>query len=172
MWEALTAIGTIFTGLVILVTVVLGSRQLRATNQQLQQLQQATQLEGTMRIFDVLRGQHFREAHRFVYGELTERMKDERFRAEVERISGVDPDMHKERTMMTTYEEIGTYVRHMQLDGDPIYDFHGPVIIGAWNRLREVIDIQRRAYGDTSLWENFEYLYTQAKRYDDARHPS
>jgi len=42
-WEAVTAIGTVFTGLVILVTVLVGQRQLRATVDQLQQLRRASQ---------------------------------------------------------------------------------------------------------------------------------
>jgi hypothetical protein len=52
MWEIVSAVATALTGIIILVTVVLGSHQLRVTNRQLEQLQRATQLEGTMKIFE------------------------------------------------------------------------------------------------------------------------
>lgn len=171
MWEALTAIGTMFTGAVIFVTVLVGARQLRVMNQQLQQLQQSTQLEGTMKVFEIFRSQKFREATHFVFAEFAQRMQDEKFRADAGRLRGVDENVHKERDVMRTYEEIGTYIRHVQLNGDPIYDLHGPLIIGAWTRLLEVVKRQREAYGGTELWENFEYLYTQAQKYHDTHFP-
>ncbi len=167
MWEIVSAVATAFTAIVIFVTVVLGSRQLRITNQQLQQLQRATQLEGTMTIFEMLRGPQFQEVWRFVASDLEERLKDEQFRHEAERVSGVDVSVHKERFLMRTYEEIGTYVRHGLVSGEPFFEYGGAVIVEAWDRLRVLVAIIRK-YGDKRLWVNFEYLHTQAKRYDEA----
>jgi hypothetical protein len=167
MWEIVSAVATAFTGVVIFVTVVLGSRQLRITNQQLQQLQRATQLEGTMTIFEMLRGPQFQEAWRFVVSDLDERMKDEKFKDEAERVSGVDVSVHKERFLMRTYEEIGTYVRHGLVSGEPFFEYGGAVIVEAWERLSGLVTAIRK-YGNKKLWVNFEYLYTQAKRYDEA----
>lgn len=171
VWEALTAVGTVFTGLVILVTVLLGARQLRATTRQLEQLQRATQLDGTMRIFEVIRDPRFREAQRFVFADLAERLQDEQFRRDAERVGGVSVEIHKERLLLETFEEVGTYVKHGLLSGDAIYDLIGPVIIGSWKRLRDLIAAQRRVYGGNELWENYEFLYDQAKRYDEEHHP-
>ena len=77
MWEVVSAVATALTGIIILVTVILGSHQLRLTNEQLKQLRRATQLEGTMRIFEVLRGPQFADALHFVSTEFVERMKDD-----------------------------------------------------------------------------------------------
>lgn len=170
-WEALTALGTIFTGLVILVTVVLGARQLRAATDQLEQLQRSTQLDGTMRIFDVLRDPTFVQAQRFVFADLEQRLRDEGFRREAEQPAGVDDAAHPERIILKTFEEIGTYVKHSLLSGSAIYDFTGPVIIGAWKRLSGVVDAQRRNYGGNELWENFEFLYRESLQYDQMYHP-
>jgi len=52
-----------------------------------------------------------------------------------------------------------------------IFDLNGPMIIGAWKRLIGLIDVQREAFGDDSLWSNFEYLYRGAKAWDDAHFP-
>jgi hypothetical protein len=163
MWEIVSAVATALTGIIILVTVVLGSHQLRVTNRQLEQLQRATQLEGTMKIFEVLRGPQFQEAWRFLSTDFERRMKDEEFRSEAERISGVDVTLHKERFVMRTYEEIGTYVRHGLLSGKPFFDYGGAVLVDAWERLSDVVAAHRRRGGE-NYWMNFEYLYIQAKK--------
>lgn len=170
-WEALTALGTVFTGLVILVTVLIGARQLRAATQQLEQLQRSTQLDGTMRIFDVLRSSAFVEAQRFVFADLEQRLKDDAFRREAEQLGSIDHATHPERILLNTFEEIGTYVKHALLDGNAVYDYTGPVIIGGWKRLRGVVDAQRKIYGGNELWENFEFLYNEAVRYDQTHNP-
>ncbi len=163
MWEAVSAVATALTAVVILVTVVLGSHQLRITNEQLKQLKRATQLEGTMRIFEVLRGPQFAEALHFVSTEFAERMKDERFRDEAER-AGVDVSVHKERFVMRTYEEIGTYVRYGLLSGEPFFEYGGGVVIDAWDRLSDVVAASR-SHGNAQLWVNFEYLSDHARTY-------
>src|ERR1700722_5397195 len=142
MWEIVSAVATALTGVIILVTVILGSRQLRLTNEQLKQLRRATQLEGTMRIFEVLRGPQFAEALHFLAREFAERMKDEDFRREA-LASGVDVSVHKERFVLRTYEEIGTYVRHGLLSGGPFLDYGGGVVLDAWDRLSDLVVASR-----------------------------
>jgi hypothetical protein len=162
MWEVVSAVATALTAVIILVTVILGSRQLRLTNEQLKQLRRATQLEGTMRIFEVLRGAQFAEALHFVSTEFAQRMKDERFRREA-LASGADVSVHKERFVLRTYEEIGTYVRHGLLSGEPFLDYGGGVVVDAWERLSDLVAASRR-HGNAQLWTNFEYLHDQAAR--------
>jgi hypothetical protein len=78
-WEALTAIATAFTGIVIAATVVVGARQLSLTRDTLDELRRATQLEGTMRVLDDLMGPEFRAAMLFVTNELPQKCKTNRF---------------------------------------------------------------------------------------------
>jgi hypothetical protein len=169
-WEALSAIGTAVTALIFLATVVLGARQLRATNDQLAHLRRATQLDGTMRIFEALRSERVSGAVQFVMAELEDRLKDDAYRREAEKPGGVDATTHKERIVFNAFEEVGTYVRHGLVNGSVIYDFYSSVIIGCWRRMAPLVEAQRAIYGDDQLWSNFEFLCQGSKAWEEA-HP-
>jgi hypothetical protein len=162
MWEAISAVATVFTGIVIAVTVLVGSRQLRAMNRQLEHFQSATQLDGTLKVYEILIGRQFQEAQHFVFNELSDRLRDERYRSDAENVSNLDLSLHKERFLLHVFEEIGALVRHKLLNSDVIYDVFSSLIIGAWNRMSQLIAVQRQNYGGDELWENFEYLYRGA----------
>jgi hypothetical protein len=89
-WEAITAIGSIGTGVVIFLTVIFARRQVELTRQQLHQLRQATQLEGAIAIYAELESQRVEAARMFVLLELPAKMKDPVFRDEVRLIAQVD----------------------------------------------------------------------------------
>lgn len=167
-WEALTAVATAFTGIVIAATVVVGARQLRLTRDTLDELRRATQLEGTMRVLDDLMGPEFREAMVFVANELPLKMQDESFRATVSRMGAEDTKTHKELIVLRTLERVGVYIKYGLLDGDVIYDVSIPVFISLWKSLQPVIEIHRRERGE-GFWENFEYLYRASLAWQ-ARH--
>jgi len=162
-WEALSAIATAFTGIVIAATVVVGARQLRLTRDTLDQLRRATQLEGTMRIMDDLMSPEFREAQRFVINDLPVKLNEPDFLATISRMGAWDPSVHKEITVLRTFERIGSYIKYGLLEGDVIYDVNGP-IIGMWEKLQPVVKIHRAERGE-GFWENFEYLYNAAERW-------
>lgn len=147
MWEALTALATLGTGIAIAITVLLGARQLFLTGNQLDQLRRATRLEGTMKIFDDLSTPPFLEAMRFIRHELAQRMNDSIFLSEVRFIGAADPETHKELTVLRMFERIGTYVKHGLLDGSMIYDCMLPPILTSWERLRDVVRIHREEGG-------------------------
>jgi len=77
-WDAVTAISTAVTAVVIAATVVVGYRQIRLTGDQLQHLRRSTQLDGTMKLFAELSTPEFRAARLFVENELAARMQDPR----------------------------------------------------------------------------------------------
>jgi hypothetical protein len=168
-WEALTAVATAFTGIVIAATVVVGARQLSLTRDTLDELRRATQLEGTMRVLDDLMGPEFRGAMLFVTNELPQKMQDESFRATVSRMGAEDSETHKELVVLRTLERVGSYIKYGLLDGDVIYDVSIPVLIAMWEKLQPVIRIHRRDRGE-GFWENFEYLYRAAKRWRERSH--
>jgi hypothetical protein len=167
-WEALTAISTAFTGVVILLTVLYAARQVRALNEQstamaaqIEHLRRATQLTGTLAIFDEIMTIEVAAAARFVATEFAEMMKDERFHAEaLERVP--DWTVHKEVYMLRHLERIGTLVKNGLVDADALLDFMGLFIRENWRHLRPLALEQRKLYG-LSLWENFEYLALQAE---------
>src|ERR1700692_2244898 len=82
-WEALTAIATAITAVVIAATVVVGYRQIRLTRDQLEHLRRSTQLDGTMKAFAEFDTPEFRQARLFVENEFPARMQQQRFRDEV-----------------------------------------------------------------------------------------
>jgi len=61
-WEAVSAIATAFTGIVIALTVVIGARQARGALEQIKETHRATQLDGMLRIFQLLDDERFTKA--------------------------------------------------------------------------------------------------------------
>lgn len=89
-WEAVAAVSTAFTGLVILATALAAVREVRiaaehsrSTRDQLEHLRKATQFEGALAVFSELDTPLQMQARHFVQFELEHRMKDEGFRKEV-----------------------------------------------------------------------------------------
>jgi len=164
MWEAVTAISTLGTGVAIVLTVLLGIRQLRLTSAHLAHLRRATQLEGAMKIFDDIFSPPFREAMRFVLSDLSERMHDPSFKDETAHVGMADDKVHKELTVMRSFERIGTYVKNGLIDGPIIYDLVLPVIVSTWEALAEIVRIHRASYGQ-GLWERYEFLYRDGNQW-------
>ena len=75
-WEAVTAISTALTAIVIAATVAVGYRQIRLANEQLEHFRRSTQLDGTMKVFAELGTPEMRAARLFVEKQLAQRMQD------------------------------------------------------------------------------------------------
>ena len=163
MWEAVTALSTLGTGIAIVITVLLGVRQLRITGAQLEALRKATQLEGTMKIFDDLFEERFLQATKFVARDLPARMLDPEFRAALPLIQHGDQS-HQELVVLRYFERVGTYVKNGLIDGTIVYDLMLVRILETWESLQEIIRIHRAARGE-GLWENFEFLYDDGIRW-------
>ena len=174
-WEAVAAISTAFTGLVILASALAAVREVRiagehsrATRAQLEHLRKATQFEGALAVFAELDTPFQMHARRFVQFELCERMKDDRFREEVALIAGADEMEHKELTVLRCFERIGTYVRKGWVDSDVVYMVAAGRVIVTWRALEEVVAIHRAVAGRT-FWENYERLYHEVKDWQRRR---
>src|SRR5579864_8929032 len=167
-WEAVTAVGTLASALVIAITVMLTARQLRLTTRQLDHLRRATQLEGAMAIFRDSVSPELNASQRFIADELPARLTDPEFRSGIELVGRADLSMHKEIALMRFFEVVGAYVKHGLLDGAIIFDVMLPRITGNWEALSEIVAIQRKAITQ-ALWENFEFLYDEGRRWA-ARH--
>jgi hypothetical protein len=177
-WEAVSAISSAVTAAVILLTVVYAARQVGAMNEQsralgaqLEHLRRATQLDGTLAIFDELFSPELLAAYRFVMNDFETRMQDEEFHAEALRYAP-DPETHKYVPLMRHMERIGTLIKNGLLDGDVLFDFASSFIMANWNQLRPFVLEQRRVFGEPRLWENFEFIAGEAQRFEDARGPS
>lgn len=78
-WEALSAIATAFTGIVIMLTVIVGARQAHVALEQIQETHRATQLDGMMRIFEKFDDPKFVSARQYVMTKLADRMAEPDF---------------------------------------------------------------------------------------------
>ena len=170
-WEAITALSTAFTGLVIAITAVAAVREVRLTaehsraaGEQLEQLRKATQFEGALEVFKELDGAFQMDARRFVQFDLAERMRDVKFRDEVALLGGVDEAQHPELTVLRCFERIGFYQKKGFVEKDVLFMVASGRIINMWNSLQQVVEIHRRVLGGR-IWENFEALYKDTRAY-------
>jgi hypothetical protein len=173
-WEALSAVSTAFTAGVMLLTVIYAARQVGAANEQsraltaqLEHLRRATQLDGTLAVFDELFSPDFLAAYRFVLTDYDELRTDARFYAEaLERAP--DTEKHKERQVLRHMERIGTLVRNELLDAEVMIDFAEDMVRQTWRKLKPLALEQRQILGDPHMWENFEFLADEVERLDVA----
>lgn len=170
-WEAVTALSSAVTAVVILLTVVYAARQVGAMNEQsralgaqLEHLRRATQLDGTLAIFEELFSEDLMISYRFVMNEFEELMQDEDFHAEALR-QAPDPSTHKYLPIMRHMERIGTLIKNGLLDGDVLLDFADGFIVENWSRLRPFVLEERQVFGEDRLWENFEFIAGEAQRF-------
>lgn len=163
-WEAVIAIGTVFTGLVILFTVITGYHQVRLTLDQLRQLRRASQLDAANTIFAELASPTFLEARRFILYELPGRLKESKFREEVELVGRADETVHQELIVLRTFERIGLYVEQELLDPTLIYHLASGRVVDTWEGLSEVVAIHRRVLSFL-IWDHFEKLYERTLQF-------
>jgi len=162
-WEAVSAISAAVTAIVIMATAIYAARQVRALNAQIDHLRRATQLDGTLAVFDQIFSPDLLVAYRFVLNDFEKMFEQEPFHAEaLERAPNTD--VHKERTVLRHMERIGTLIRSGLLDADVIIDFSRDMIRQTWHRLEPYVLEQRRYLNDDQMWENFEYLALEAER--------
>lgn len=169
-WEAIGAISTAFTGLVIAITAFAGFRELRlgaeqakSTRDQLEHLRKATQFEGVLAVFRELDEPLQMRARHFVQFELAERLKDEQYRREVALIAGADENEHKELTVLRCFERVGLYVDKGFVDPDVIYMVAAGRVITTWRALEDVVAIHRAVAGP--FWVHYEQLYHGVKKW-------
>ncbi len=170
-WEAVTAATSLFSSLTVLAAVIVAVRQVRVGADQVEHLRRATQLEGTMKIFDKLGSPEQQRARTFIVTELGGRLEDPVFRAELERVP-FTYEGHPEIDYLRLMEMVGTYVKHGLLDSEIIFDYWYGVIIAMWSRLETlgVVAAHRGAAG-ALMWENCEALYHHARAWAAVRDP-
>jgi len=156
VWEAVTAVATAATALIIAFTALVGAREVN-------HLRRATQLDGTLRIFDELSAPEVRQARQWVILELPLRMRDEKFRAEVAAAGLGDATVHIELVVLRTFEKLGTFIDHGLVDSDLTYDIYARTIIHTWESLLETgVIAEHRKDGAENLWSKYERLYQGA----------
>ena len=153
-WEAVTALSTVLTALIILVTAIYAARQVKVASR-------GTQLDGMIRLLERYRDPEFLNASRFVLRDLPRLVGDETFRADVARsASNGDKPWH---VVLRLLNETGAYVELGLVEGPPIYYLIGNTLVLLCRALEPVIEIERRALDDPHLWTNTQDLYRDAE---------
>jgi hypothetical protein len=165
-WEAVTAVSTAFTGLVIFFTVIFARHQLHLTRQQLEQLRKSSQLEGAVAIFADIDGPKVENARQFVLHELGKRMQDPQFRLELQLIALVDETVHKELIVLRAYERVGAYVDEGLIDAEVVYLGAIGRIISTWMALKDVVAVHRQLA--PWAWMSYEHLADGARKWATA----
>jgi hypothetical protein len=164
MWEALAAIGSILSAIVIAVTVIFAARQVRVTLDQLEQVRKATQFEAARTVLQDLADPEFVDAYLFVYHDLAKMMATPAFRRDVALIGLSDDSVHKEMRIARAFERIGTYVRYGLVEGAVVYSTYAGRILMSYELLKEVLAIHREIV-QVPLYENFDFLYEDCRRW-------
>ena len=160
-WEAITAVASLITALVIAVSAVVAIVQikhLRASNQ----LAAAMSLMGDLELLT--------ESRSFVATMLEEKMKDPAFRAELE-TGRFDRNKHVEIQLGNYWEKFGILLRKGLLDRQLFLDWGSQGCLRDWRLLRGVTRLIR--IGSPQVWRDFEYLAHMSATHLDHlyRHP-
>ncbi|MBV8639245.1 MAG: hypothetical protein JO322_14295 [Candidatus Eremiobacteraeota bacterium] len=159
-WEALTAIGTLLSAVVIAASAILALRQVT-------QLRRAAQLDGTMRIFAQFSDPDFIAARNFVLSDLQHKLKDPPFVEELRSYTNVDFTRHPEYRVMMFLQIVGCLVKNRLVDGPGIYEFAQYSIVKSWERLEPIVSLQRETMNNPFMWGTADYLYESTKRWVD-----
>ena len=160
-WEALAAVATVVTAMVITITAVAAIVQLR-------HLRIGNQLEALLTILQMPYQPVIRESLDFVRHDLPDKMKDLAFMKALESGGQVDRTVHKELWVCDYYERIGSFVKQGLISKELYLDNSSPELL--WNLVEPVVAVMRRARGPY-VYENFEYLAVLARQWDE-RYPS
>lgn len=164
-WEAWTAIGSMLSAAVVAATVIYASRQTRLTADQLAQMRRATQFDATRTVFWEFVDPAFVDAYKFVQDDFMRLKETDAFRRDFARIGLADESVHKELIVIRALDRIGSYVRFGLVDREIIYtSAYVPRILVCYENLRDVMDIYRSIAGVT-MFENFEHLYADCRRW-------
>src|ERR1700687_2529781 len=97
-WEALTAIGTLLSALIIGVTAVVAIAQIR-------HLRAAAALQGFLELMTEASGPRVGQANAYIENVLPERLRDESYRRELAE-GKFDPEKHPELVIGSLWERI------------------------------------------------------------------
>ena len=157
LWSTLASVGTFA---VIAATALAAFVQLR-------HLRRSNQLAGLQSTFDMLLDPSVRELVNYVRHDLTDRMKDDAFRASLLQIP-IDRREHPELYLCDMYNHVGSFVRNGLIDERIYLQTEWYNVNLYWGLLHEVVAEVRA--NRPFLFENFEWLAARAQQWRE-EHP-
>ncbi|MDQ6823904.1 MAG: hypothetical protein M3007_00375, partial [Candidatus Eremiobacteraeota bacterium] len=158
-WEALTAISTFATFLVIAASAFAALRQLCHMNA-------GNQISAALALMDKWSSNEYAKAIEYVFGgELDQRLSDPQYRRELMQFP-ISRLKHPEFAIISYWEQVGSLVKLGFISEDAFMDLASLVCIIAWEKLHPVIAIMRRRRGP-QVMDNFEYLASRSRVWEE-----
>ena len=132
---------------------------------QLTHLRVNNQLQALLTILRMPYEPALNDAFDFVGGELSARLADPKFRAELESTAPPDRRVHKELRVCDYYERLASCIKYRLIDEDLYFDNSSPERF--WATLEPAIAIYRRRRGPIA-YSNFEYLVIRSRAWNAA----
>ena len=154
VWNTIAAFGTLLVIGATAVAAVVQLRHLRAN----------TALEGLLVVLDRLESVEFDKLLTATRRELPKMVADKDY---MESVRARDFDRSVAWLQLANrYERAGSLVKYRLIPEEPFLDVNSTRTISVWELMRPMIDFVRSARGPTP-WENFEYLYVRAKKWEE-----
>ena len=138
LWSTIASVGTFVVIAATAIAAVFQLRHMRAANK----------IARIQAFFTEYEGQELRDAFRFARTELTARLEDPVFRAELRGVGGLDRVKHPELAICNFFDQWGLYYRDGVIDEASFMRVNAGIINLFWTRLEPVIAIFAAASGD------------------------
>ena len=159
-WEALTALASALSAIVLAATVLFAARQVRVTVDGMELTRKSNQLDGMLRIMAEFDRPEFLESQQFILKELDAHLEDPSYLS-----SHGDSKDQPWRPALLTLERLGVYIRFGYLDGRPFYYNLARIISSLWTHLAPLVEAQRKQIDNPYLWKDTEWLANDVIRY-------
>jgi len=155
--DVLNTIATIGTFVVIgasAIAALVQLRHLRANNQ----------LSALLSLDREFHDPALQQAFRFVQTDISHKLHDRAFRAELERIGFIDSRSHPEIDVLNWFNEMGTVLKNGLVEETTFMELFSRLAVQYWEILSPAIAIFRRRRGNAQF-HNFEYLAIRARKW-------
>lgn len=165
LWSTLASFGTF---IVIAATAVAAIVQLRHARS-------GNQIAALTELRDAFQSSEFTRAISFVETHLSDLLKNPAFRYQFEyraaRTDEFSGAIHQARLVGNYFEDMGALIAAGLLDADLTAMIYSTDLTRAWEALKPLVAIGRRAPEGNAVWENFEYAAMLSQRWM-AAHPN
>ena len=80
----------------------------------------------------------------------------------------VNPEHRALHMIMNYFEGVGLLLKRNLMDVNFAWDLYGSTCFMAWEKVKPLAEGLRKQYGTPDVWSNFEYLYNELKKREQA----
>ena len=71
--------------------------------------------------------------------------------------------------VLAYFEGVGQLVKRKMIDRSLVYDLLSIVAVWIWEKMEPTVKGQRERMKNPRIWEDYEYLYNEMKKYENQR---